>query len=169
MAAAKRRRYQLSLIRQDYTYTVQQIADLFGLCNHTVLEWVKTGLKPIPQTRPYLIHSAMLYDFLATRQARRKQACQPHEIFCLKCRQPRSPAQGTLTTQPTKNDFIRLMGQCACCGTRMNKIIKPADWHANHPLQAYLQPSVKQHNVAQQTQPKPSVEQGGQLWLNLTH
>lgn len=85
----------------------------------------------------------------------------------MKCKQPRSMATGTLTTKPTKNAFIRLLGRCIFCGTRMNKIVKPQEWGETHPLYVCMTPSLEQHNGVQHSQHKPSVEKGEQLCLNL--
>lgn len=165
--AGHRTTYNLQVIRQDYTYTVQQVADLLGTCQHTVLRWLKEGLHPLPATRPYLIYSKRLHAFLAKRQTERKHPCAPDQMFCMKCRHPRGVVAGTLTLQPTKNTFLRLMGNCGVCGTRMGQIVKPEKWGKTHPLFVCMQASVVEHNGAQQTQRACSVEKGVQLCLNL--
>ena len=167
--AAKRLNHNLRLIRQDYTYTTQEVAQLLALDVATVLRWIRLeGLQPITHTRPYLIFSGVLIDFLSKRQAARKHTCSAAEMFCLKCRAPRFLVQGSIITEPTKNQFIRLMGRCACCDTKMSKVVKPENWGVNHPLYVCMQPSVGVYKVQQQSQPKCSVEKGEQLCLSLT-
>lgn len=166
--AGQRTTYNLRLIRQDYTYTVQEVADLLGTCPHTVLRWLKEGLQPIPATRPYLIYSKRLHGFLGKRQADRKHPCAPHEMFCMKCQLPRGVGMGTLTPQPTKNSFLRLMGDCEVCSTRMGRIVKPENWSETHPLYVCMKPSLEAHNGEEVPQRGCSVERGEQLCLNLT-
>jgi hypothetical protein len=165
--AGKRITYILRLIRQDYSYTVAEIAGLFRVDEHTVSRWIREeGLKPIPGTRPYLIHSKTLRAFLSDRQGKRKQPCQPHQMFCMKCRAPHAVAMGTLTAEPTAK-FIKLRGKCEACGTRMSKMANPQSWSQNHPLCACMEPSVKQHNGEPLPQRACPVEKGEQLCLNL--
>ena len=166
--AGERTKYNLRLIRQDYTYQTQQVAQMFGICDHTVLRWIKHGLPIIPESRPYLIHSEDLRQFLGKRQTCRKQPCAPNQVYCLKCRKPQQVALGSLNTIPTKNDFIRLTGLCRCCGCTINKIVKPLEWGEKHPLYLCMKPSLKQHNGVQQPPPSCSIEKGGQLCLDLT-
>lgn len=166
--AGQRTTHNLRLIRQDYTYTVREVAEVLDTCEHTVLRWMSEGLKAIPETRPYLIYSKNLYDFLDARQAKRKHPCELYQMFCMKCRLPRGVAVCTLTTHPTKNRFIRLSGKCEACGTKMGRVVKPETWGEKHPLYGCMKPSVEQHNGVEVPQPKCSVEKGEQLCLGLT-
>lgn len=99
--SVKKYTYSLRLIRADYTYTVEQIADLFGVDIATVRRWIsKEGLARIPKTRPHLIHSSALLTFLVKKKSARKQPCQPDQAYCFTCKAPRAPAIGTGTTPP---------------------------------------------------------------------
>ncbi|RYG59036.1 MAG: DNA-binding protein [Alphaproteobacteria bacterium] len=166
--AGKRTTYMLRLIRQDYSYTVKEVAALFGIDEHTVLRWIREeGLKPIPTSRPYLIHSKTLHAFLSRRQNDRKQPCEAGQMFCMKCRMPRGVLVGSVTTEPTVK-FLKVKGQCEVCGTRMSKMVNPQYWSHKHPLYACMKPSVKPHNGEYVSQRSCPVEKGGQLCLNLT-
>ena len=137
-------------------------------CTHTVLKWVKDGLKTVPNTRPYLIHSSDLLAFLETRQAKRKHPCSPTQFFCCRCREAREVAAGSLDTQPTRNRMMRLTGRCGVCGGKVNKVVKPDLWGPEHPLYPCMNASVQQHSGTQPPQPECSVEKGEQLCLDLT-
>lgn len=166
--AGKRTVYPLRLIRRDYSYSTQEVAEMFDTCEHTILRWVKAGLKTIPGTRPYLIHSSDLLTFLEVRQAKRKHPCGPTQFFCCRCRAARGMAPGSLDTQPTRNLMMRLTGRCEVCGGKVNKVVKPAAWGPEHPLSPRMNVSVQQHNGTQPPQPECSVDKGGQLCLDLT-
>src|ERR1035437_3546649 len=86
------RTYNTRLIKPDFPYNVQEIADLFSLHKHAVLRWVGEGLPLIDERKPYLIHGSALIAFLDKRQAERKRVCQADEFFCFKCRAPRQAA-----------------------------------------------------------------------------
>jgi len=92
--AKKKRTYSTRFIKDNYPYTVEQIADLFGIDVATVRRWInEEGLVRIPKTRPFLIHSSALRKFLTKKKAKRKQSCKAHEAYCCKCKAPRTPKE----------------------------------------------------------------------------
>lgn len=75
----KSRTYNLRLIRRDYSYMIQEIAELFSLHPNAVRRWVKNGLRTIDSHRPQLIHGTDLIEYLDRRQ--RQSAHLPdHEL-----------------------------------------------------------------------------------------
>ena len=87
-----KRRPNHRLVKIHRTYTVEEVASLFGVHRNTVRAWVKRGLPTIDRTRPMLIHGADLAAFLHARRVKNKQTCQPGELYCVRCRVPRTPA-----------------------------------------------------------------------------
>lgn len=163
------RKYNLSRIKENYSYTVEQIADLFGINVHTVRRWIREeGLKRLPKTRPHLVHSRDLRRFLEGKQQTRKSPCGAHEIFCCKCRAPRTPKSdtGTITVQP--NGTVLFHARCSTCNTKINRAIKGQNWGENHPFAAYLHDATKQHNGAEQSPRECAPQIGEQLCLNIT-
>lgn len=164
----RRRTHSLRLIKENYTYTLEQIADLFGLDVTTVRRWVRDeGLERIPKTRPYLVHSSMLKAFLHKKQSVRKQACGLAEAFCCKCRGPRAPAPGTGSAIALPNKCVRFQAHCATCGSTMNKLIKAVEWSGNHPLVHYIHDVPKQHNGVSLQHRECHFQKEEQLCLNL--
>lgn len=166
--ASHRTVYPLRLIKRDYSYTTGEVADTLGTCSQTVLRWVSEGLKIVPATRPYLIHSSDLFTFLEVRQAKRKHPCTPTQFFCCRCRQAKEASKGSLSVHPTRSRMMHLKGVCEACGGKMNKVVKPSAWGPEHPLYQCMNAAVQQHNGTQPAQRECSFEQGGQLCLNLT-
>lgn len=166
--ASHRTVYPLRLIKQDYSYTADEVAEVFGTCSHTVLRWIKGGLKTIPTTRPYLIHSSDLLAFLEARQARRKHPCTPTQFFCCRCRVAREASGESLGVHTALNGMMHLKGNCKACGGKMNKVVKPSEWGPEHQLYQCMNASMQQHNGTQLPQRKCLTEKGDQLCLNLT-
>ena len=165
----KKRTYPLRLIRENYTYSLDQIADMYGVDLATVRRWIRfEGLERLPKTRPYLVHSTALRRFLEKRQKSRKQKCGDQEAYCLKCRCPRTPLSGTGRADQQPNGCIRFHAACATCGRKINRVIKGAEWSENHPLAAYLHDATSQHNGAQSLHPECQFQQGEELCLNIT-
>ncbi len=117
----KKRTYNTRLIKRDYAYFVDEIVDLFDLHPNAVRRWIKNGLPIIDQSRPFLIHGRDLIAFLDARQAKRKQPCASHELYCLRCRRPRSPRLGSLEIEVRSETRLDLSATCEKCGTRIHR------------------------------------------------
>jgi hypothetical protein len=73
-------------------YTVEEIANLFGVHKNSVRNWVKGGLPTSDDRRPMLILGRDLVAFLHARRVKNKRPCQPGEIYCMRCRAAQRPA-----------------------------------------------------------------------------
>jgi hypothetical protein len=117
----KSRTYNVRLIRREYSYTVQEIAELFNLHPNAVRRWVSGGLRTIDDHRPQLIHGSDLIEFLCRRQRDRRRGCAPDEMYCFGCHEPRRPAGGRVVVEQLGPSRLMLRGSCELCGTRMNR------------------------------------------------
>jgi hypothetical protein len=143
----KTRSYSPRVLKSDYSYTVEQITDLYGVSIATVRRWIRIdGLPRIQGVRPHLVHSSDLKAFLEQRKEARRQPCAPHEAYCLRCRSPRTPATLSGTVELLPNATTRFKALCSNCGGKMFRTIGRLDWSEKHPLAAYLQEAAGQHN-----------------------
>ena len=117
----KKRTYNPRRVRIGQSYTVQDIAELYGLHKNAVLRWIKDGLPLNDDHKPYLIHGSALVEYLTKKQVRRKHKCKPDEFFCFKCRAPRK-AWGSVADIQIKNESkLSLSGLCAVCNTPVHR------------------------------------------------
>lgn len=123
----KRKRYNTHRIKLSYSYTVQEICELFGLHKNTVRFWIKNGLQPIDSTRPILIHGAVLKAFLDAKQKKRKQKCAFNQCYCFKCRCPQESTDRLANLTFKTDKIAHLSANCAVCNTLMNRNIRCAD------------------------------------------
>ncbi len=79
---AKRRSYNARLIKR-LSYTIREIADLFGIHPQAARRWIKADLRTIDDSKPFLVHGGDLIDFLSERKSSRKQTCGPNQFFWL--------------------------------------------------------------------------------------
>ena len=108
------------------SYTVDEVARLFDVHRNTVRQWVKHGLPTNDGRRPILILGRDLVAFLRARRAKNKQSCQPGEIYCVRCRAPRSPAGGMVDYEPVTRTLGTLIAMCSACETMIYRRVSLA-------------------------------------------
>ncbi len=117
----EKRRPNYRHVKIHRSYTVEEIANLFGTHKNTVRAWVKAGLSPCDDKRPMLILGHDLASFLQARRARNKQTCRPGEIYCVRCRAPKFPAGDMADYQPVTEKLGNLTAICPDCDSIMNR------------------------------------------------
>ena len=114
------------LVKIHRNYTVEDIANLFGIHKNTVRRWIKDGLATIDDKRPMLILGHVLVAFLQSRRAKNKQPCKPGELYCVRCRSPKSPAGNMAEYSPITEKFGNLIAICPDCDAFMNRRVSLA-------------------------------------------
>ena len=108
-------RYNHRKAKTRRNYTVDEIADVFGVHKGTVRNWIKCGLQVMDKKRPTLIMGLELRRFLEKKRTKNKRKCKPGEIFCVKCREPRLPANMKVNYKPLSDTQGFLIGLCQVC------------------------------------------------------
>ena len=98
-----------------------EAAETLGVHRNTVRNWLKEGLASLNEKRPILILGADLKAFLASRRKARRRPCQQGQIFCIKCRSPKTPALGMADYVPISSTLGSLVGLCPDCGTIISR------------------------------------------------
>jgi hypothetical protein len=115
-----------NLVKIHRNYTVEEVATLCDKHKNTVREWIKQGLPVCDDRRPTLILGRELVAFLKARRTETKQTCEPGEIYCVKCRVPRTPAAGMVEYKSVTEKIGNLVAICPACGSIMNRRISLA-------------------------------------------
>jgi hypothetical protein len=150
----KRRTYNPRLIRRDYSYTIQEIAALFGLHKNAVSRWFKDGLRSIDGVRPLLVHGSDLMTFLDERKRRRRVTCKREEIYCFRCRAPRRPLGMKVDVLPRNPKIITIVALCETCEGPMRKSASVRDGQLYRQLFITSTPAALHLNET----PEPSVK-----------
>ncbi len=110
-----------NLVKINRSYEVYELARLFKSHRNTIRGWMKKGLKPVDESRPYLLHGTDVRDFLKIQRMSPYSKCQPHELFCLKCKAPKVPRDKVVDYIPYTHSSGNLCGYCPDCGRRIFK------------------------------------------------
>ena len=119
---SRRRRVDPRRIKIHRSYTVEQLAQLLGCHKNSVRLWLKQGLETLDDgKRPLLIQGSVARQFLETRRRSRKHRCQLHELYCLRCQEPRAPEalRAHYLVIPGQADLMS--ADCSVCAARMFK------------------------------------------------
>jgi len=109
------------LVKINRSYSVEEIAALFGNHKNTVREWIKSGLPVVDNCRPVLILGSELRKFLERKRTKNKRPCQPCELYCLRCRKPQKPAGNMADFTPITDKVGNLIAICPDCDAMINK------------------------------------------------
>ena len=107
-------------VKLHRSYTVDELARTIGVAKGTVRRWLKTGLPYLSDQKPVLILGREALVFRAANKPR-KQKCKPGELYCVKCRTPRTPFENMVELMPLKSGAVNLRGLCPDCATLMHK------------------------------------------------
>jgi hypothetical protein len=115
------RRINPRLAKLHRAYSVLELAALLGAHPHTVRGWIKAGLPTVDRSRPVLVHGSEFQDWWCKRRKASKRPLQPGQLYCLKCRAPKTPALDMVEYAATNNATGNLKAMCDTCGTMMHR------------------------------------------------
>lgn len=114
------------LAKVNRSYKVDEIAELYGVHKNTVLNWIKQGLQPLDNKRPLFIRGTTLNEFHAKCRVKNKRPCKLNEIYCMRCKQPRTPVRDLVEFKPINDKTGNLIAICSSCETMMYRRVSLA-------------------------------------------
>ena len=109
------------------SYTAFELSDLLGVHRNTVRHWIDQGLPVVDGARPTLICGHEFQTWWSNRHKAGKRPCQPGELYCCKCREPKAPALGMVEYAVTNAVTGNLKALCESCGSMMHRRTRLAD------------------------------------------
>ena len=119
--------YHLNKIKYWLCYDIDAICRLCGIHPKTALAWLKKGLEAIDNKKPILVYGYNLKAFLGNLNKLNKSSTSFEEMFCMKCKEPRSPLKKQIQLEQFEQKLLKTKAICQTCKTRMNKPYKLED------------------------------------------
>jgi hypothetical protein len=114
-------RHSARLVKQRRTYNVREAAKATGATPGTMRQWHKNGLEAVSGVYPLIFRGVDIIAFLKRRDEKRKQPCGPGRLFCLRCKEPKTPAFSEVEFWPDGSKLGTLKGLCPDCTATMNR------------------------------------------------
>ena len=121
------KRHNPNKCKINRNYSISEIALLYDVHKNTVRAWLRRGLTKIDNQRPYLILGRDLRQFLKDLRTINKRPCELGEIYCMKCKMPRIPEQGSTIFEAELSRYGRIKASCNVCNSAMNRYFRLAD------------------------------------------
>jgi len=123
-----KRRYNPRLAKIHRNYTVEEVANLYGIHKNSVRKWVEDGLPVCDDQRPMLILGNDLREFLMQKRTRNKCPLKHGQMYCLKCRRGMTPAGEIADYEAITETGGNLIGICPKCDSMMYRRISLAQF-----------------------------------------
>ena len=121
------------LAKLHRTFAVSELAERLGVHKQTVRGWLKKGLPTIDGAKPILIDGGDFQDWWSEQRKADKRPCEPGQMYCFKCREPKAPALGMVEYAATNAATGNLRALCETCETMMHRRARLADIQAKMP------------------------------------
>lgn len=125
-AARRNKRKDMRRIKSARLYRIKELALSIGVSKATVRRWIRHGLPSLSTGPNRLIEGEKAKAWLKQRQAQRKKKCGHKQMYCMKCKLPRSPRYRSVGMQPQGPKRFAVSARCAVCGTKMFRIFSTA-------------------------------------------
>ena len=130
-----KRTYDPRKVKRHRSYTVQTLANIYGIKPNTVRQWIKKHDFPVIEgSYPALMHWEEIRKWMTTWQAARRWTCKPNQMSCLKCQGPTEVRDGSFWVELSNGIKITLHGDCVECGKTLNSFSTRARLDADKAL-----------------------------------
>ncbi len=124
------RNYRRVRPKRDVVYDAEAVRQLYGICENTLTNWRRAGLRATDDRLPTLFTGAELGRFHKARARARRRSLRPSEFLCLGCKAVVIPDPAAVVLRTLARGGARAEGPCPACGAGLSKLLNETDRHA---------------------------------------
>lgn len=121
------KRISAARVKVNRSYTVEEAAEIVGVTEPTVRDWIRRGMQAMVETRPALILGCDLKQYIRQSRTKKTGPLPVGMFFCLACKAHRAPAMGFAEYAPMSDAHGRLSAFCERCESGCSRIIRADD------------------------------------------
>lgn len=114
-------------IKKHRLYSYEEAGGVLGVTPHTVRAWRSSGLEVMVERTPHYILGAELIRYIQEKQARKSTKMALDQMYCFKCKEPRSPLWAMVDYIPINETRGRLTGLCDACEGDLQRFVGKGD------------------------------------------
>jgi len=127
MARPFRKKLNPKLIEKHRTYSVAELAALYGVEKVTVFRWVRNGLLCIDNLTPHLIFGEVLIHWINKHRPTKSSLENKGKVFCVKCKDHVFFDSSKAMPKKAPPGRVFFQSRCPACNSLVNKIFKKGD------------------------------------------
>jgi|GEM_PF-2989610 len=107
-------------LKKDYTYTAEQLYQVFGVHSRTLSGWHKNNGLNLVKNRPLMVFSEELRVFLSHKVKQRKTKLALTEFYCMSCKCAKQGHEGKVHIEDLGH-MLQVKAICPTCGSILNR------------------------------------------------
>jgi site-specific recombinase XerC len=121
------RKYDPMKARKHWVYSRDDLKEIYGVCDGTVLNWIRAGLEPVDNKRPPLFAGYKVRQFITRMRWPDGRPPQDGRIHCPVCLGFKPVITGTIRTSRADTNCLSVTGMCTDCHNMLQADIAPED------------------------------------------
>jgi site-specific recombinase XerC len=121
------RLYDPKTTRRHWVYNRERVCQLFDVCDSTITNWIKLGLRPVDNGRPQIFAGLELRRFITSMRWKNGRPPENGRVFCHFCSGFKPLIKETLQTSAPAPACIEVTGKCIDCHSVLQMRIAAQD------------------------------------------
>jgi len=109
------RKYDPTKVRKHWVYSRDELKELYGVSDGTILNWIRAGLEPVDNKRPQLFAGYKVRQSTTRMRWPDGRAPQDGRIHCPVCLGFKPVITGTIKTAVADTNCLSVTGMCTDC------------------------------------------------------
>ena len=119
------RKYDPTKVRKHWVYSRDDLKEMYGVSDSTILNWIRAGLEPVDNKRSQLFAGYKVRQFITRMRWPDGRPPQDGRIHCPVCLGFKTLITGTIKTFAADTNCLLVTGMCTDCHNMLQADILP--------------------------------------------